>query len=43
MLFQITHICLIEPDYVTQHSAMNKITENGAKMAGNGAIMVFSY
>ena len=32
MLFQITQICFNEPDYVTLHSIMNIMTENGAKM-----------
>ena len=32
MLFQVTQICFNEPDYVTLHSIMNIMTENGAKM-----------
>ena len=33
MLFQITHTCFNEPDYVTLHSIMNIIAKNGAKTA----------
>ena len=32
MPFQITQICLNESDYVTLHSVMNIMTENGPKM-----------
>ena len=43
MLFQVTHICFNEPDYVTLHSIMNIMAENGAKVIENGVTMVFSY
>ena len=43
MLFQITHICLTEPDYVTLHPFMNMMTEKSLKMTRNGTIMVLSY
>ena len=32
MLLQITQVCFYESDYVTQHSDMSIITENGAKI-----------
>ena len=32
MLFQITQICFNESDYVTLHSIMNMITQDGTKM-----------
>ena len=32
MLFQIIQICFNESNYVTLHSTMNIMTENGAKM-----------
>ena len=32
MFFQITQFCFKEPDYVTLHSTMNTMTENGATM-----------
>ena len=32
MLFQVTTICFNEPDYITLHSIMKIITEDGAKM-----------
>ena len=39
MLFQITHICLNEYDYVMLYSVMKKMVENSAKMTENGVIM----
>ena len=33
MLFQKTQMCFNEPDYVTAHTVMNKVTANGAKIA----------
>ena len=33
MLFQKYQMCFNEPDYVTVHCVMNKITTDGAKMA----------
>ena len=35
MLRQITQICFNESDYITLHSIMNMVTENGAKMTKN--------
>ena len=35
MLLQITQICFYESDYVTLHSDMNIIRENGAKITLN--------
>ena len=32
MLFQMTPICFNKSDYVTLHSMMNIMIENGAKM-----------
>ena len=32
MLFQVTQICFNESDYITLHSLMNIMIENGAKM-----------
>ena len=32
MLFQITQICFNESDYVTLHSIMNMIIQDGTKM-----------
>ena len=32
MLFQIIHICFNDSDYITLHSLMNIMAENGAKM-----------
>ena len=32
MLLQITQFCFYESDYVTQHSGMSRMTENGAKI-----------
>ena len=33
MLFQKTQMCFNEPDHVTVHTVMNKVTANGAKIA----------
>ena len=44
MLFQVTTICFNEPDYITLHSIMNIMKENGGKMnPENVTIMVLSY
>ena len=43
MLFQLTHICLTEPDYVTIHYVLNVMADDGAKITKNGTITVFSY
>ena len=43
MLFQITQICLNEPDYVTLHPVMNMMSGNSAKMTENSIKIVFSY
>ena len=32
ILFQRTHVCFNESDYVTRHSAMNIMTKNGTKI-----------
>ena len=32
MLFQVITICFNEPDYITLHSIMNLMTEDGVKM-----------
>ena len=42
MLFQITRICFNKSDNVTLQSMMNVMSENGAKMTQNAAIMVLS-
>ena len=32
MLFQVTTFCFNEPDYITLHTVMNIMTEDGTKM-----------
>ena len=43
MLFQVTTVCFNGPHYITLHSVINMMTENGAKMTQNAAIIVLSY
>ena len=43
MLFQITHICFNEPDFVTLHTVMNIMAESRTKVTKHCIAMVFSY